>query len=70
MLELLRQASPPLSNSSFKMSFTQLSTDMASQHATREAQELARHTDREAREDHWDVQQTFKAVLECLRLRK
>ena len=33
---------------------------MASQHATREAQELAQHADREAREDHWDVQQTFE----------
>ena len=33
---------------------------MASQHATREAQELAQHTDHEAREDLWDVQQTFE----------
>ena len=33
---------------------------MANQHATREAQELAHHTDLEAREDHWDAHQTFK----------
>ena len=33
---------------------------MASHHATREAQELAQHTDCEAREDHQDVQQTFE----------
>ena len=33
---------------------------MASQHAAREAQELAQHADCEAREDHWDVQQTFE----------
>ena len=60
MLEPLQQASPPLSNSSFKTTFTQLHTDMASQHTAREAQELAQHADCEAREDCWDAQQTFK----------
>ena len=60
ILEPLRQASPPLSNSSFENAFAQLHTDIASLHATRKAQELAQHADREAREDHWDAQQTFK----------
>ena len=49
-----------MSNSSFESAFTQLHTDMVNQHAAREAQELTQHTDCEAREDHWDVQQTFK----------
>ena len=33
---------------------------MVNQHAAREAQELAQHANREAREDHWDAQQTFE----------
>ena len=37
ILELLQQTSPPLSNSLFETTFAQLCTDMASQHATREA---------------------------------
>ena len=60
ILEPLQQASPPLSNSSFKTTFTQLCTDMASQHTAREVQELAQHADREASKDCWDAQQTFK----------
>ena len=36
---------------------------MATQHTTREAQELAQHTDHEAREDHQDAQQTFKGCF-------
>ena len=63
ILEPLRQASPPLSNSLFETAFTQLCSDMASQHTTREAQELAQHTDHEAREDCRDVQQTFKGCF-------
>ena len=37
-----------------------LCTDMANQHAAREAQELAQHADCEAREDCWDAQHTFE----------
>ena len=60
MLQPLRQPSPPLSNSSFENALNQLRVDMANQHATREARELAQHADREAREDSRDAQQTFK----------
>ena len=60
MLQPLRQASPPLSNSSFENAFAQLCADMANQHAAREACELAQHTDWEAREDRQDAQQTFE----------
>ena len=64
MLEPLQQASPPLSNSLFKTAFVQLCTDMASQYATREARELAQqHADRDTREDHQDVQQTFEGCF-------
>ena len=67
ILEPLWQTSPPLSSLLFKTAFTQLHTDMASQHTTREAQELAQHTDCEAREDHQDAQQTFEG---CFRVPK
>ena len=60
MLLPLHQPSPPLSNSSFKNALNQLHVDMANQHATREARELAQHADREAREDRRDAQQTFE----------
>ena len=60
MLQPLHQPSPPLSNSSFENAFAQLHTNMANQHAAREAQELAQHADQEAREDRQDAQQTFK----------
>ena len=60
MLQLLHQPSPPLSNSSFENAFAQLRADMANQHATREARELAQHANQEAREDCRDAQQTFK----------
>ena len=63
MLEPLQQASPPLSNTSFENTFAQLCMDLAGQQATRDAQELAQHTDHEAREDHWDAQQTFKGCF-------
>ena len=52
-----------MSNSSFESTFTQLCTDMANQHAAREAQELAQHAECEAREDCWDAQQTFKGCF-------
>ena len=38
----------------------QLRSDLAAQHTTREAQELAQHADQEAREDCRDATQTFK----------
>ena len=60
MLQPLHQPSPPLSNSSFESTFTQLHADMANQHAAREARELAQHADWEAREDRCDAQQTFE----------
>ena len=60
MLQPLHQPSPPLSNSSFENAINQLCVDMANQHTTREAQELAQHSDREAREDRQDAQQMFK----------
>jgi hypothetical protein len=40
--------------------FQNLRTDMAAQHAAREARELAQFTDREAREEHRDAEQTFE----------
>ena len=60
MIQPLCQLSPPLSNSSFENAINQLHVNMANQHTAREAQELAQHTDQEAREDHRDARQTFK----------
>jgi hypothetical protein len=40
--------------------FHHLRTDLAAQHAAREARELAQFADREAREDRQDAEQTFE----------
>ena len=50
----------PLSSVAFQMGMDQLHSDLATQHATHEAQELAQHANREAREDHHDAMQTIK----------
>ena len=49
-----------LSSVAFQTGMDQLRSDLAAQHATREAQELAQHANWEAREDHHDAMQTFK----------
>ena len=52
-----------MSNSLFETAFAQLRTDMVAQHATREAQELAQHTNCEVREDCQDAQHTFEGCF-------
>ena len=56
----LRTLPPPLSDTTFMAAFYHLRTDLAAQHAAREARELAQFADREAREDHREAEQTFE----------
>ena len=55
--EPLRAIATPLSSMAFH---TGMEQDLATQHTTQEAKELAQHVDREAREDHHDEAQMFK----------
>ena len=50
----------PLSNAAFQTGMEQLRSDLAAQHATQEARELAQHANREAREDCCNATQTFE----------
>jgi hypothetical protein len=56
----LRALPPPLTDTTFVAAFHHLRTDLAVQHAAREARELAQFADREAREDRRDAEQTFE----------
>ena len=56
----LRTLPPPLSDTTFMAAFYHLRTDLAAQHAAREARELAQFADREAREDRREAEQTFE----------
>lgn len=56
----LRTLPPPLSDTTFIAAFHNLRTDLAAQHAAREARELAQFADWEVREDHRDAEQTFE----------
>ena len=56
----LRTLPPPLTDNTFMAAFQNLRTDMAAQHAAREARELAQFADREAREERRDAEQTFE----------
>jgi hypothetical protein len=60
ILAPLRAVAHPLSSIAFQASMDQLRSDLAAQHAIREARELAQHADQEAREDHRDATQTFE----------
>jgi hypothetical protein len=56
----LRARPPPLTDTTFMAAFYHLRTDLAAQHAAREARELAQFADREAREDRREAEQTFE----------
>ena len=60
MFAPLRAEVHPLSSVAFQTGMAQLRSDLAAQHATGEARELAQHADNEAREDHRDAMQTFE----------
>ena len=49
-----------LSSVAFQTGMDQLCSDLATQHATWEAQELVQHANQEAREDCCDTTQTFE----------
>ena len=57
-----------LSSTTFQTGMEQLRSDLAAQHATREAQELAQHADWKAREDCCDATQTFKGCFGMAKL--
>ena len=57
-----------LSSVAFQTGMDQLHSDLPSQHATWEAQELVQHANQEACEDHHNATQTFKGQFRTAKL--
>ena len=57
-----------LSSVAFQVGMDQLRSDLAAQHATREAQELTQHANHEAQEDHCNAMQTFEGRFGMVKL--